>query len=133
MTREQRNEYHNKELRDYFERDNPTPLTSAMLKFTKHLKEWEDNYEPIIDESEYPKTRKLTNPKTGDIAICWGNKFHNWDGPALYPEGNKRKGEYYLYGIPYEVEEWKEMKKQWDGLPWYKTPAILMDAGTARN
>ena len=133
MTREQRNEYHNKELRDYFERDNPTKLTEAMLKFTKHLKEWEGNYEPIIDESEYPKTRKLTNPKTGDIAICWGNKFHNWDGPALYPEGNKRKGEYYLYGIPYEVEEWKEMKKQWDGLPWYKTPAILMDAGTARN
>ena len=67
------------------------------------------------------------------IAICWGNKFHNWDGPALYPEGNKRKGEYYLYGIRYEVEEWKEMKKQWDGLPWYKTPAILMDAGSARN
>jgi len=133
MTREQRNEYHNKELREYFERDNPTPLTEAMLKFTKHLKEWENNYEPIIDESEYPKTRKLTNPKTGDIAICWGNKFHNWDGPALYPEGNKRKGEYYLYGIPYGVEEWKEMKKQWDGLPWYKTPAILMDAGTARN
>ena len=133
MTREQRNEYHNKELRDYFERDNPTKLTEAMLKFTKHLKEWEGNYEPIIDESEYPKTRKLTNPKTGDVAICWGNKFHNWDGPALYPEGNKRKGEYYLYGIPYEVEEWKEMKKQWDGLPWYKTPAILMDAGSARN
>lgn len=133
MTREQRNEYHNKELRDYFERDNLTPLTEAMLKFQKHLKEWESNYEPTIDESEYPKTRKLTNPKTGDIAICWGNKFHNWDGPALYPEGNKRKGEYYLYGIPYEVEEWKEMKKQWDGLPWYKTPAILMDAGSARN
>ena len=133
MTREQRNEYHNKELRDYFERDNPTPLTEAMLKFTRHLKEWESNYEPTIDESEYPKTRKLTNPKTGDIAICWGNKFHNWDGPALYPEGNKRKGEYYLYGIRYEMEEWKEMKKQWDGLPWYKTPAILMDAGTARN
>ena len=133
MTREQRNEYHNKELRDYFERDNLTPLTEVMLKFQKHLKEWESNYEPTIDESEYPKTRKLTNPKTGDIAICWGNKFHNWDGPALYPEGNKRKGEYYLYGIPYEVEEWKEMKKQWDGLPWYKTPAILMDAGSARN
>ena len=133
MTREQRNEYHNKELRDYFERDNPTSLTEAMLKFTKHLKEWDENHEPTIDESEYPKTRKLTNPKTGDIAICWDNKFHNWDGPAFYPEGNKRQGEYYLYGIRYEMEEWKEMKKQWEGLPWYKTPAILMDAGSARN
>ena len=65
MTREQRNEYHNKELRDYFERDNPTPLTEAMLKFTKRLTEWEDGYEPIIDESEYPKTRKLVNQVDG--------------------------------------------------------------------
>mgnify|MGYP003967194539 FL=1 len=133
MTREQRNEYYNKELRDYFEMDDQTPLNETMLKFTKHLKEWEKNHEPTIDESEYPKTRKLTNPKTGDVAICWDNKFHNWDGPALYPEGNKRQGEYYLYGIRYDVEEWKEMKKQWEGLPWYKTPSILMDAGTARN
>ena len=133
MTREQRNKYFEKELRDYWERNNDSPLNKAMIKFAKRLKEWENNYESIIDESDYPKTRKLTNPKTGDIAICWGNKFHNWDGPALYPGGNKRQGEYYLYGIRYEMEEWKEMKKQWDGLPWYKTPAILMDAGTARN
>ena len=133
MTREQRNKYFEKELRDYWERNNDIPLNKAMIKFAKRLKEWENNYESIIDESDYPKTRKLTNPKTGDIAICWGNKFHNWDGPALYPEGNKKQGEYYLYGIRYDVEEWKEMKKQWEGLPWYKTPAILMDAGTARN
>ena len=59
--------------------------------------------------------------------------LHNWDGPALFPKGDKKQGEYYLYGIRYEAEEWKEMKKQWEGLPWYKTPAILMDAGSARN
>jgi hypothetical protein len=133
MTREQRNKHFEKELRDYWDGNNDTPLNEAMVKFTKRLKEWENDYEPIIDESEYPKTRKLTNPKTGDIAICWGNKFHNWDGPALFPKGNKKQGEYYLYGIRYEMEEWKEMKKQWEGLPWYKTPAILMDAGSARN
>jgi hypothetical protein len=133
MTREQRNKHFEKELRDYWDGNNDTPLNEAMVKFTKRLKEWENDYEPIIDESEYPKTRKLTNPKTGDIAICWGNKFHNWDGPALFPKGDKKQGEYYLYGIRYEMEEWKEMKKQWEGLPWYKTPAILMDAGTARN
>ena len=133
MTREQRNKHFEKELRDYWDGNNDTPLNEAMVKFTKRLKEWENDYEPIIDESEYPKTRKLTNPKTGDIAICWGNKFHNWDGPALFPKGDKKQGEYYLYGIRYEMEEWKEMKKQWEGLPWYKTPAILMDAGSARN
>ena len=133
MTREQRNKHFEKELRDYWDGNNDTPLNEAMVKFTKRLKEWENDYEPIIDESEYPKTRKLTNPKTGDIAICWGNKFHNWDGPALFPKGNKKQGEYYLYGIRYEMEEWKEMKKQWEGLPRYKTPAILMDAGSARN
>ena len=133
MTREQRNKHFEKELRDYWDGNNDTPLNEAMVKFTKRLKEWENDYEPIIDESEYPKTRKLTNPKTGDIAICWGNKFHNWDGPALFPKGDKKQGEYYLYGIRYEAEECKEMKKQWEGLPWYKTPAILMDAGSARN
>ena len=133
MTREERNKYFEKELREYWANNNKTPLDVAMIKFNKHLKEWESNHEPVIDESEYPKTRKLVNPKTGDVAICWGNKFHNWDGPAFFPKGNERQGEYYLYGIRYEVEEWREMKKQWDGLPWYKTPSILLESGTARN
>jgi len=133
MTIEQRQKHYENELKDYFDRNDDMPLINAMRKFRKHLTEWEGNYEPIIDESEYPKTRKLVNQVDGTIAICWDNKPHNWDGPALFPKGDKKQGEYYLYGIRYEAEEWKEMKKQWEGLPWYKTPAILMDAGSARN
>ena len=134
MTRSEKHQSWSKDLAAYREATKQTDLGSAMSKFHTIL----DRVNSVIESSEkeeidWPKTRKLTNPKTGDIAICWGNKFHNWDGPALYPKGNKKQGEYYLYGIRYEVEEWKEMKKQWEGLPWYKTPAILMDAGTARN
>ena len=133
MTIEQRQKHYENELKDYFDRNDDMPLINAMRKFKKRLTEWEDGYEPIIDESEYPKTRKLVNQVDGTIAICWDNKPHNWDGPALFPKGDKKQGEYYLYGVRYEAEEWKEMKKQWEGLPWYKTPAILMDAGSARN
>ena len=44
-------------------------------------------------------TKKLTKTD-GTIAYIWDGKLHNWDGPALIPEGNMRKREYYLYGIP---------------------------------
>ena len=41
-------------------------------------------------------TKKLTKTD-GTIAYIWDGKLHNWDGPALIPEGNMRKREYYLY------------------------------------
>ena len=78
-------------------------------------------------------TKILKTPEGVKISY-FDNKLHSWDVPAIrYPKAMKKKDEYYLYGIRYEAEEWKEMKKQWEGLPWYKTPAILMDAGSARN
>jgi hypothetical protein len=83
--------------------------------------------------SKFPKTRKLIKPEDGTIAITWDNKLHNWDGPALYPEGNEKKAKYFLYGIEYSKEDWNERLKQREGLPWYKTPAILADRGAARN
>ena len=133
MTLEQRQKHYEKELSEYFANNQDRDLIKAMTDFQSHFKDWEESRELRESEEEFPKTRKLVNPKTGDIAICWGNKMHNWDGPALYVGGNKKQPEYYLYGISYSFEEWKEMKKQWDGLPWYKTPSILADAGTARN
>ena len=48
----------------------------------------------------------------GTIAVVWEGRLHNWDGPALIPEGNERKAEYYLYGMQKTTEEWKEMKKK---------------------
>ena len=64
-------------------------------------------------------TKKLTKTD-GTIAYIWDGKLHNWDGPALIPEGNMRKREYYLYGIPKTEEQWKEARKDREGLPWYK-------------
>ena len=71
---------------------------------------------------EWPKSQRLKKAD-GTIAYIWDNKLHNWDGPALIPEGNEKKAEYHLYGIQYSKEEWKEAIRQQTGLPWYKKPA----------
>ena len=49
------------------------------------------------------------------------NKLHNWDGPAIIPQGNNRLAEYYIYGIKYSKEEWVDRKRDTNGLPWFKT------------
>ena len=51
-----------------------------------------------IKPNPFPKSRKLSKAD-GTIAYTWDGKLHNWDGPALIPEGNNRQAEYYLYGI----------------------------------
>ena len=53
------------------------------------------------------------------LEINGENKLHNWDGPALINEQQKKK-EYYLNGIQYTLDEWKDIKKSGEGLPWYK-------------
>ena len=45
--------------------------------------------------------------------------LHNEEGPALINK-QQRKKEYYLNGILYDFEKWKEIKKAGEGLPWYK-------------
>ena len=53
------------------------------------------------------------------LEINGENKLHNWEGPALINEEQKKK-EYYLNGIQYTMDEWKDIKKSGEGLPWYK-------------
>ena len=72
------------------------------------------------------RTRTLTKiEKDGSkttiftLEINGENKLHNWEGPALINKGQKKK-EYYLNGILYDFEMWKEIKKSGEGLPWYK-------------
>ena len=71
----------------------------------------------------FAEARKLIKPEDGTIAyvitIDGVTKLHNWDGPALINEVQKKK-EYYLNGILYDFEKWKEIKKAGEGLPWYK-------------
>ena len=71
----------------------------------------------------FAEARKLIKPEDGTIAyvitIDGVTKLHNWEGPALINEEQKVK-EYYLNGIIYDFEMWKEIKKSGEGLPWYK-------------
>ena len=48
--------------------------------------------------------------------------LHNEEGPALENKEQKRK-EYYLNGIEYDKDTWKEIMRGKEGLPWYKNPA----------
>ena len=73
-------------------------------------------------EKEWPSSQRLRKAD-GTIAYIWDNKYHNWEGPALIPEGNEKKAEYYLYGIKYSKEGFKEVVRNRTGLPWYKQPA----------
>ena len=71
---------------------------------------------------EWPGS-KILKKADGTIAHVWDNKLHNWDGPALIPEGNEKKAEYYIYGIKNSKKEHKDRIRQQTGLPWYKKPA----------
>ena len=68
--------------------------------------------------------------KTRARVVDFGNKalFHSEEGPALVNKSQKRK-EYYLNGIQYDKDNWKEIMKGKEGLPWYKNPAFK---GTVR-
>jgi len=50
------------------------------------------------------------------------NKLHSIDKPALVNK-KQRKKEYYLNGIQYSWDDWNEIRKGREGLPWYKKPA----------
>ena len=62
--------------------------------------------------------------KTKAIVLDFGHKavFHSEDGPALINKEQRRK-EYYLNGIEYTFDDWNEIMKGKEGLPWYKQAA----------
>jgi len=72
---------------------------------------------------KFEASRKLTKAD-GTIAYIWEGKFHNWDGPALIPEGDNRKREYYIHGIKYSEDAWKEVRRNRQGLPWFKQASV---------
>jgi len=75
----------------------------------------------MTGKKDFPKTKRLKTPD-GTIAYYWDGKLHNWEGPALIPEGDNRRREYYLYGILKTEEEWKEARRSGKGMPWFKDP-----------
>jgi len=84
-------------------------------------------------KSKIRKVSKIEEDGSKTIAhvVEWNGigKFHNMEGPALINKEQKRK-EYYLNGIEYTYDDWNEIQKGREGLPWYKTSA---GKGTSRH
>ncbi len=69
---------------------------------------------------EYAKEQVLKK-EDGTVAYVLDGRLHSWDGPALrFPKELKQKDEYYIYGIHYTKEQWDDMRKNREGLPFYK-------------
>ena len=68
------------------------------------------------------ETKKL---KTSDRTIVYylDGKMHNFDGPAYLPQGNKRAAEYYVFGMKFTKDQFDNIKKDNNGVPFYKTAA----------
>ena len=90
-----------------------------------------------IQRSLNPKTRVLKvsriesdGTKTIAHVLDFGDRavLHSEEGPALINEEQKKK-EYHLNGIEYTFDDWNEIIKGQEGLPWYKNPAFK---GTVR-
>ncbi len=71
-----------------------------------------------MENNEF-KSKKVTT-SDGTIMYTFNGKLHNWEGPALIPEGNMKKREYYLNGIKHSEPEYKDALRRREGLPWYK-------------
>ena len=84
------------------------------------MKKW------IKPKSKIRKVSKIEEDGSKTIAhiVEWDGvgKFHNMEGPALINKEQRRK-EYYLNGIEYTYDDWNEIQKGREGLPWYKKPA----------
>ena len=94
---------------------------------------------------QYEKVQRSLNPKTRVLKVSrieddgtktiahvldFGDRavLHSEEGPALINEEQKKK-EYHLKGIEYTFDDWNEIIKGQEGLPWYKNPAFK---GTVR-
>ena len=73
-----------------------------------------------MESKEFKPSRKITTAD-GTIMYTFDGKLHNWEGPALLPQGENRKREYYINGIKMTQEQWKEALKGREGLPFYKS------------
>ena len=53
-------------------------------------------------------------------------KHHRYDGPAIVPikgQNSEWSKSYYLFGFKYNQEDYDEIMKEREGVPFYKTPA----------
>jgi hypothetical protein len=68
------------------------------------------------------ETKRLKT-QDGTIVYYLDGKMHNFDGPAYLPQGNKRAAEYYVFGVKFTKDQFDNIKKDNNGVPFYKTAA----------
>jgi hypothetical protein len=68
------------------------------------------------------ETKRLKT-QDGSIVYYLDGKMHNFDGPAYLPQGNKRAAEYYVFGVKFTKDQFDNIKKDNNGVPFYKTAA----------
>jgi len=92
----------------------------ALAEEIHNIKKWSNPKAKVRRVSKIEKD----GSKTIAIALQMGDRtvFHNEDGPALINKEQRRK-EYYLNGIEFTYDDWNEIMKGKEGLPWYKKPA----------
>ena len=81
---------------------------------------------------KFGESRRLTK-EDGTVAHVWEGKLHNWEGPSLIPQGDNKLKEYYIHGIQYSQEEWNELKKDRQGIPFYKNQSMKNKLSDYRN
>jgi hypothetical protein len=70
------------------------------------------------------KSKTITTAD-GTKMTLFNGKLHSWDHAAIqYPKELKKKDEYYLYGLKKTKDEWKEAKRDWEGLPPDKSSSV---------
>jgi hypothetical protein len=47
-------------------------------------------------------------------------QFHNTDGPAFIPHGDRKLAEYHLFGMLISEKDFHYWQRSWEGLPDYK-------------
>lgn len=73
---------------------------------------------------EYAKEQVLKK-EDGTTAYILDGKLHSWEHASLvFPKALKQKDEYYIYGIHYTKEQWEEMRKNREGLPFFKQSSM---------
>ena len=99
----------------------------ALAEEIQNIKKW------MNPKAKVRKVSKIEEDGTKTIAraLQMGDRtvFHSEEGPALINKEQRRK-EYYLNGIEYTEDEWNEIRKGREGLPWYKNPSMK---GTSRH
>ena len=93
---------------------------AALAEEIKDIRKWANPKAKVrkVSKIEEDGTKTIARVlQMGDRAV-----FHDEDGPALINKEQRRK-EYYLNGIEFTYDDWNEIMKGKEGLPWYKKPA----------